>query len=85
MWLTYNTVHILPHPPPSPDLNPIEHLWDELEQRVRKRKIRSKPQLKIALMEEWRNIGEETTKKLVHSMKRRLEAVIENNGLPTKY
>ena len=58
MWLTYKTANVLPHPPQSLDLNPIEHLWDELDQRVRKQKIRRKSQLKIALMEELRNIGE---------------------------
>uniref|UniRef100_A0A034VZC4 Transposable element Tc1 transposase n=1 Tax=Bactrocera dorsalis TaxID=27457 RepID=A0A034VZC4_BACDO len=85
MWLTYNTAHVLPHPPQSPDLNPIEHLWEELERRVRKRAVCNKMELKQALLEEWHKITQQTTQKLVNSMPRRLEAVIKQNGLPTKY
>lgn len=85
MWLTINIAHVLPHPPQSPDLNPIEHLWEELDRRVKRRPISNKSELKQALIEEWQKIGEETTKKLVHSMPNRLDAVIKQKGLPTKY
>jgi hypothetical protein len=41
-WKHDNLIPCLPWPAQSPDLNPIEHLWDELEHRVRKRNILSK-------------------------------------------
>lgn len=85
MWLAHHIKHTLPHPPQSPDLNPIEHLWEELDRRVKKRSISTKAELKVALMEEWQNIGAETTQKLVSSMPNRLEAVIKQKGLATKY
>ena len=42
----------------NPDLNPIEHLWDELERRLRARPNRptSVPDLTNALMAEWKQI-----------------------------
>ena len=41
-----------------PDLNPIGHLWDNLDQRVRRRPIPSSNviQLRQALIQEWDNI-----------------------------
>ncbi|CAG9112085.1 unnamed protein product [Plutella xylostella] len=51
----------------SPDLNPIEHLWDELKRRVRARNPvpASVDELKTALLEEWDGIPQETVKKLI--------------------
>lgn len=84
-WIAFNTPHILPTPPQSPDLNPIEHLWDELERRVRQHIITSKTQLKSVLLEEWQNISTDLTQKLVASMPHRLSAVLKSRGYPTKY
>lgn len=83
-YLIYNVAKQLHSPPQSPDLNPIEHLWDELERRIRKYPISNKNMLKNRLNEEWGNIGADITKKLVDSMPRRLQAVIELKGYPTK-
>ncbi|CAG9136950.1 unnamed protein product, partial [Plutella xylostella] len=60
----------------SPDLNPIEHLWDELKRRVRARNPvpASVDELKTALLEEWDGIPQETVKKLIRSMRNRLQA-----------
>ena len=84
-WILYKTHHFLKTPLQSPDLNPIEHLWDELERRIRKHHISSKNQLKQLLLQEWNNIGEEVTRKLVGSMKKRLESVIRSKGRHTSY
>lgn len=40
-WLLYNVPKQLHSPPQSPDINPIENLWDYLDERVRKNKISS--------------------------------------------
>lgn len=48
-------VEELDWPAQSPDLNLIEHIWDELEQRLQTRPSRptSVPKLTNALIEEW--------------------------------
>lgn len=85
LWVLYNTPHTLKTPPQSPDLNPIEHLWDHLDRRVREHHITSKNMLKQTLLEEWQKISPDVTKKLTHSMQKRLQAVIKNNGKHTSY
>jgi len=49
-------------PAQSPDLNPIENLWGELQRRVRKRNLRpaNKHELYLALKEEWETIPRKT-------------------------
>ncbi|GFT76459.1 transposable element Tcb1 transposase [Trichonephila clavipes] len=54
----------------------VMNLWSHLERAVQKHQITSKEQLKSVLQEEWLNIAPETTRHLVESMPRRLEAVI---------
>ncbi|GBO31424.1 hypothetical protein AVEN_172157-1 [Araneus ventricosus] len=85
LWCLYNCPQNLKTPPQSPDLNPIEHIWRELELRVRKRDIKTKSELKTVMMEEWMSIDAEITKKLVKSIPKRLTAVVDAKGYPTKY
>ena len=53
----------------SPDLNPIENLWAELERRLRARPMRatSKGDLFNVLKEEWEGLEPDFLKKLVSS------------------
>ncbi|KAI8434919.1 hypothetical protein MSG28_003393 [Choristoneura fumiferana] len=64
-------------PAMSPDLNPIEHMWDYLKSRVRKRNPAPSDvaELKEALLEEWDAIPQDYVKKLIRSMKNRLNCV----------
>jgi len=34
-YLAVNNIQLLPHPFNSPDLNPIEHVWDMIDRRLR--------------------------------------------------
>jgi transposase len=54
----------------SPDLNPIEHLLDELKRRVRARIPVATfiPELMVAVEEEWHNIPQERIVNLIRSM-----------------
>ncbi|CAM4859450.1 unnamed protein product [Rotaria socialis] len=52
-WLNEKGVERLKWPPYSPDLNPIEHMWDELERRMKKEKPKNATELKHALSRVW--------------------------------
>lgn len=87
-WIETNKVKILKDwPSQSPDLNPIEHLWNQLEIRIRKRpnKFKNNDELETALREEWNQIPRNIYMNLIESMPKRIEAVISNNGWPTRY
>jgi len=86
-WKEDNSINVLPWPAQSPDLNPIENLWDELVRRVRAHKPRpkNKRELFTVIKNEWENIEIVKLNNLIDSMPRRVAAVIKNKGNPTKY
>ena len=74
-------------PSKSPDLNPIEHLWDHMKNVVQKR-IRPHhrlPDLRRMLTQEWNRLQPVVINRLVHSAHRRIEACIAANGGHTRY
>ena len=55
-FLTANNVNVMEWPSMSPDLSPIEHIWDELDRRVRANQPTNLPQLQATLLQEWNNL-----------------------------
>ncbi|GFT62374.1 DDE_3 domain-containing protein [Trichonephila clavipes] len=60
----------------SPDLNPIEHVWDMLGRQIAARQ----PELRRALFDEWCNIRQDQIVNLILSMPRRSKACIASSG-----
>ena len=86
-FLANNNIQPIDWPPYSPDLSPIEHLWDELDRRVRRRQNIpvTLDQLRIALLEEWNNVPMRRINALMNSMHRRIRAVTVARGGHTRY
>ncbi|GBN20327.1 Transposable element Tcb2 transposase [Araneus ventricosus] len=63
----------------SPDLNPIEHVWDMLGQRIATRQPPPTclPELRRALLDEWCNIPQDQIDNFILSMLRRLGRLCE--------
>ncbi len=76
---------VIQWPSMSPDLNPIEHLWGILKRQVEHHSPSSIQSLKEVILEEWKKIDLAKRRQHVHSMPRRLGAVIKNHGGHTKY
>ncbi len=76
---------VMEWPNMSPDLNPIEQMWGILKRKVEKHHVSSIQQLRYVIMEEWKRMPATTCAALVNSMPRRIKAVLDNNGAPTKY
>lgn len=87
VYLNEIGVRTLRWPARSPDLNPIEHIWDELGVNIRRRL--NPPlclqELRAVLTEEWERIPQEHVANLIRSMTRRLQAVIQARGGNTRY
>jgi hypothetical protein len=86
-WFVYHKVPEMDWPAQSPDLNPIEHLLDELERWLSSRHQcpTSLTALATALQEEWAAIPPETFTHMVESLSGRVQAVIKEKGGPTLY
>ncbi len=80
-------IPVLAWPAYSPDMSPIEHVWDALDRRIRQRVPvpANIQQLSTAIEEEWTNIPQATIDNLINSMRRRCVALREANGGHTRY
>ncbi|GFX62792.1 transposable element Tcb1 transposase [Trichonephila clavipes] len=71
----------------SPDLNPIEHVWDMLGRRIAAfpPPPTCLPELRRALLDEWCNIPQDQIDNLILSMPSRCKACIASSGRHTSY
>ncbi|KAL0187120.1 hypothetical protein M9458_018790 [Cirrhinus mrigala] len=71
----------------SPDMSPIEHVWDALDRRIQQRvPVPGNIQhLRTATEEEWTNIPQATVNNLINSMRRSCVALCEANRGHTRY
>ncbi|CAH1996093.1 unnamed protein product [Acanthoscelides obtectus] len=80
-------VTLLPWPPRSPDLSPIEHVWDMMGRRLLN--LQRPPQTLEALREElvvaWNEIPQEDIDHLIRRMPRRVGDCIAHPGASTHY
>ena len=83
-----HNIPIFPWPSRSPDLSPIEHLWDELGRRIYQTEAplpTSLSSLKIRLQEEFAAIPQDTICKLIRSVPNRLQECHQRSGGHTRY
>ena len=68
-------------PAQSPDLKPIELLWEELDRKVRQKCPSSKEHLWQILEESWLSTTPEIINKLINRMPRIAKKMIKTRGL----
>ena len=90
-YCTFNlqnqSITMIQWPLKSPDLNPIEHLCDELDRRVRQRQPQPETfqVLQQSLQYEWYRISKVRIHRLIESMWRCVRTVLQVNGGHNRY
>ena len=86
-WLLAQKFQFVWHPTQLPNLNPIEHLWNEVDccMRMSKKKSTNKKDLWEKLQEIWYSIGVDTMKKLIVFMPKRVANVYQAKGGYTQW
>ena len=83
--LAQKKVCFLERPSQSPDLNPIEHLWEHIERKISVRKPSNQHDLFELIKCTWEEIPIDVLINLVDSMPHRCNAVVAAKGFPKKY
>ena len=76
-------VDVMDWPSTSPDLNPIEHLWDRVKRELNSpnNNIRNVADQQMEIQRIWNDIPRAAIRRLIISSRRRVEAVIVSRGI----
>ena len=85
-WLEANDINWWKTPAGSPDLNPIENLWHELKEYIRREvKPHNKDALVSGILAFWRTVTKEKCLKYIGHLQKVIPHVIELEGQATGY
>ena len=79
-----NWIVNIKHPAQSPDLNPIEGIWNIIKQRLRRRIFYSDEEVKEAIQEEWDKISMEEIRRRIATIPGRCKQLVKTGGRPIK-
>ncbi|CAM4846293.1 unnamed protein product, partial [Rotaria magnacalcarata] len=79
-WMKNNGINLVKWPASSPDLNPIENLWDHIDKKLRKLKPTNVGELQTMIEDLWLGITAKQCLTLVNSMPRRIKQCISVRG-----
>ncbi|CAA7265669.1 unnamed protein product [Cyclocybe aegerita] len=81
-WFAQHGIPLFPHPPSSPDLNPIEPIWHLLKSTLRHLPYppTTVDGLRVAVLRAWEGISVEVINHQIGKMDRRVKAVLAARG-----
>ena len=85
-WMVDNGINWWKTPAESPDMNPIENLWHEMKEYIRREvKPHTKDELVTGIKEFWSTVDVQKCTKYIGHLKKVLPKVIELRGAATGY
>ena len=82
-WMANNNINWWRTPAESPDMNPIENLWHEMEYIRREVKPRTKDELVQGIKDFWNTVHVQKCTKYIRHLRKVLPKVIELEGAAT--
>jgi len=73
-------LELLLHPAQSPDLNPIEGIWEIVKERLRGGTWHTLKEFKEAILREWRHVSQKEVRRRIREMPWRCRKLCINNG-----
>ena len=86
-YLEQESIQRMDWPARSPDLNPIEHVWDMLQVGLsaQEHAPSTLEELGNDLVQQWNRIPQDSISHLIQSLPRRCQAVLDARGGHTRY
>lgn len=85
-YLQEKNINWWPTPPESPDLNPIENMWHELKEFLRREvKPKTKDELVGGIQQFWDTVTGEKCRKYIRHLHKVIPRIIELDGAATGY
>ena len=86
-FLQENAVEHMEWPAISPDMSPIEHLWDIFDREIRSEITQNTTlhDLRRMLQNAWQRISQQQINRLIRSMRSRVGECVQMNGGHTHY
>lgn len=84
-WLDQSHVTLLPWPAASPDLSPIENVWQVMKDNLEKLQPDTIAEWKSVIQETWKGSSQNYIDNLIDSVPRRMKQSVARNGDLTDY
>jgi hypothetical protein len=84
-WKKENNITSIDWPSNSPDLNPIENIWEILKIKVRKNTYLNVEDFKKCILKCWAEIDQNSIDNAINSIPKRIQEVINKKGYTINY